>query len=178
MNVSCKIVWALLLGCTLSAEAFACTCRPQDKSVASMTPEEQAKYIYEKAVIIIRGEVTRVDAMKHRLGMHLGFHLVVQLTETEVLKGDPSITRFYTALDEAGCGASLRYALPKTYYGSLDEEGRLWVYSCFWWTYVQPARIDADFLYGESKTLQLWRQLRDLSRSSSPTAAPTDSVRQ
>ena len=175
MRVRDATVWLVFSWCTLSTPALACSCGPQDKTVAAMSAEEQAAYIYEKAQIIIRGTVSRVDAVRQRTKTYPGFHLRVHLEDVEVLKGDPSLTHFYTGLDDGGCGVAPRYALPATYYGTLDDEGRVWVLSCFYWRYVQAAtHIDAHVRWEESKTRALWRQLRARSGTSSAPNAPPD----
>src|SRR5688572_12619347 len=70
--------WSLLLCCMLSGTALACSCGPQDKSVAAMSEEEHAAYIYDKAQIILRGAATRVDVVKHIVSPP-GFQLLVHL---------------------------------------------------------------------------------------------------
>jgi hypothetical protein len=175
MKVAKSTLWAGLVWWTLSTAVFACSCGQQDKTVGSMSPEEQALYVYDKAQIIIRGTVARVDAVKRSTRTYPGSHLRVHLEDTEVIKGDPSLTHFYTGLDDGGCWVPPRYALPMTYYGSLDDEGRVWVLSCFYWEYLQPAtHIDAGALWYESKTLPIWRQLRARSQSSPRTDAPAE----
>jgi hypothetical protein len=138
----------------MCGEALACTCRPRDKILDTLTPEETTKYIYGKAEVVMLGTVKRVDVVTIPRGSGGEFALELHIDTQEIFKGPSTISRLYTGLDSAACQGPIWYGRIGTYFASRDREGRLWSDSCFWVTYMYGSNLGQD-------AWAVWRKLRD-----------------
>src|SRR5689334_11341364 len=133
MNIMLRSLLFLTLLIAMSS-AVACSCLKEERdrleaAIRSGDEQLQARYVFEKADVIVFGIVTRLEAIGPP-GAHEYHSVVAAIEPIEFFKGDNQIRSLYSSADGSSCGSRFYVGKRFTYLATLDRNGRALTMMC------------------------------------------------